>query len=40
VILISRNHRDFGAGEETLHEELLGDLRERGLPDDRVLLRP
>ncbi len=40
VILISRNHRDFGTGEETLHEELLGDLRGRGLPDDRVLLRP
>lgn len=39
VILVSRNHKDFGHGEANLAPELRKDLDRRGLPEEQVVLR-
>jgi hypothetical protein len=38
VILVTGNTADFGDGSGNLHEDLLQDLRDRGLSDDEVIL--
>lgn len=40
IVLVSRNHKDFGDDESTLAAELCGDLERRKLSGNRVVLRP